>query len=796
MLAERKVDKRERKTATAGTGWPSQLGLHLRYLARDKVFPLLLLGWIVLLLPEVIGGSDWVEPLSRVEPDSRDALNRVAWDVLIGGGTLLMLYFADRASRLYSSTKMHELYAATPHRPAGLVIVQLGTVLIAALFFLALAGLGVLIGQMAIGSPINLSEYGLQLGIVFSQLVLFGVLFVAFHGLIRQRFVANLAGFLTIILAVSPLLPLIGLIHPLWQPVSTPITPPDHVWGFGGGLAGHWQFSAYWGAIALAILLVAVARHHRSLPSVSKRWAKAIRHPAMVLATGALVAAGWQGAAIAEKLDAEGAVQSDENRYAWRAAYERDYASWEGVAQPDVEKIDARVDFMPSEQRATIRAQLTLLNRTKEPIERVLVGRNQIAVPTRLALSGGRVEKRDERAQQTVFVLERPLLPGRRVTLEVDMEMAQSNLSRASFPFVLRPEFSSIPAYTMLPFVGFRKDVMLRDPENRENQGLPPLEIVPPSRLDADAAGRIEADRVMIEAIVTTEAGHHAIAQGQLVRSWNEGDRTAYHFRTAQPIRSLPAFYSVPWAPQQIAEGNIDLDVYAPAKVAPDNPNVLGMRDALALLDREVAPYRGKRLSLIVTPQIGPTGFALPHMMQVSHKVAIRALPREDAGFSQLYRRAAHETAHQWFGHTIGHGVPEDRAFLIESLAKYVELVVIEERFGTEAMRALVDYERERYREAVRNLSAEVEPLIDATENFDQYSRASIVFACLRQKVGDAPILAAARRLVREKGRASTSGDFIVALIEESDPVHRPAIEQLLVGTSPVIDLLDDYGCR
>ena len=796
MLAERKVDKLAKKAPTFGTSWPTQLDIHLRYAIRDKVFPLLILGWFALILPEIIGSSEWVEPLSRVAPDSRDALNRVAWDILIGAGTLLMLYTADRVCRLYSSTRMQELYAATPHRPVRLVAMQLAAVLLVALFHLALAAVAVAAGQCVIGSPVDPSEYTLQLGVLFSQLVIFAAFFVGFHGLIRQRFIANLAGLATIVLAFSPLLTLIGLVNPLWQPVSTPIMPPDHVWGFGGGLAGHWQFSVYWGAIALAAILVAVASHHRSLPFASRRWAKAIRHPAMALAVTTLVAAGLQGASIAGTLEAEGAFQTTEERYAWRAAYERNFASWADVAQPDVEKITAYVDFIPSEQRANIHAELTLINRLNEPIELVLVGRNQLGVPMRFNLDGASVETRDAVAQQTVFALNRPLAPGARTTLEVEMTLAQSNLMRASFPFTLRPDFNTIPAYAMLPVVGFRKEIILRSPENRENQGLPPINITPPSLLDDSIPGRIEADRVMVEAIITTAAGHHAVGQGELLRSWQEDGRALFHYRTAQPIRALPAFYSVPSKPQRFAIDDVDLEFYAPAQVDADNPNILGMRDAFDLLNREVALYQGERLALIVTPEIGPTGFALPQMMQVSHKVAIRAFPREDSGFSQVYRRAAHETAHQWFGHMIGHGVPEDRAFLIESLAKYVELVVIERRFGVEAMQALVDYERDRYRNAQINLSADVEPLIDATENHDQYSRASIVFACLRQQVGDAPILAAARSLVRDEGRATISRDFVVALVEQSDTSDHETIERLLTGTEPVLDLLENYRCQ
>lgn len=800
MLAERKPDKAKDNTISIRAGWPSHLGIHLRYVVRDKVFPLLILGWIVLMLPEVIGGMTWVEPLSVVEADSRDALNRVMWDVVIGAGILILLYISDRVCRLYTGTRMQELYAATPHRPVRLVGVQLASVWLFALFFIALVGVVVLTAQVALQSPIQPAEYALQLGLAFTRLALFGGLYVALHGLIRQRFVANLAGLMIIVLAFSPLLTLMKLYHPLWRPLRTTLFAPDHYWGFGGSIAGHWPYTIFWGAIGLCLLMIAVARHHRSLPFVQKRLASTVRHPAMAIAAVALGAASLQAYSIDRTLRSEGALASPDDRYDWRAAYERDYTRWAGVAQPEVEAIKARVDFSPSAQYVRLRADLTLLNRTDEAISEILVGRNQVAVAgARLTMDDAIIAHRDEVAGQTVFALNRPLAPGERTVLKVDLSVTQSNLTTPSFPLVLRHSFNSLPAYVVLPFVGYRKEVLLRDPTNREEQGLLPIEVTAPSGLGADAAGSLAREQVMLDTIVTTEPGFQAVAQGRIVGKWEEEGRSAFHFRTEQPIRAMPAYFSVPWQPQHWAQGDVDLQLFAPDKIEADNSNVLGMKDAVAFLGSELAPYRGSTLSLLAVPDIGFTGYALPQIIQVSHKFAFRAQPTGDAGFSHLYRRAAHETAHQWFGHMIGYGVAEDRAFLIESLAKYAELVLIERRYGREAMEALVDYEYDRYREARIDPNREVLPLIDAEENFDQYSRATLAFSCLRQHVGDAPILSALRETLASSAasnRAATSNQVVQTIMDNVDASDREIVRRLLLGTEPVSALLSQLDCR
>jgi len=261
----------------------------------------------------------------------------------------------------------------------------------------------------------------------------------------------------------------------------------------------------------------------------------------------------------------------------------------------------------------------------------------------------------------------------------------------------------------------------------------------------------------------------------------------------------MPAFYSVPWQPRQWQVGRLVLQVYSPEKLKAWDPNVMGMRDTLSWLDLEVARYRGASLRMIMVPEVGLSGYALPQTILISHRLGVRARPERGVGFSQVYRRAAHETAHQWFGHMIGYGIPEERSFLVESLAKYAELVMVEQRYGEDAMQAVVAFERDRYRQSRLNLEKQVVPLIDAEENEDKYSRATLVFACLRERVGDEPILAALRRIAtdsRSTGRPASSLDFVSALKAAGKSDEGKLIEAMLLGTQPLDAVFTRLGCR
>lgn len=776
----------------------SSFALHLRYVLRDRIFVLMIAGWIAMILPEAFAGPDYAEELSRVLPDSRDALNRVMWDVVPFAGALLLLYVADRVCRMYPATRMHELYAATPHRPARLMVVQIASLWCIAAAFLALAGTSVVIAQWLNASAFQPIEFARQLGLSLPVWLLMAAAFAALHALVRPRFVANLACLLLVVLGFTSLASRLGLEHPLWRPLFTPLSAPDHYWGFEGSLSGHIQYLLFWLPACLAVVCLATAWHHRTLPSRQKSLRRIMREPAALLAAAFIALAAWQGSLIDQKLRNEGLLVPSDARIAQRADYERRYAAWLRRLQPEVEHIGAEVDFRQSEDRVSIRARLRLINRTAGPVSEILVGRNPYDQGSTVKLANASILRRDVALGQTIYRLHFPLAPGGTVDLDFETELTQSGLEGASFPFVLRPSFSSVPIHAILPVIGFRRELTLRDPVTRQQQGLAPLRLPPPSALPSPPAGSLSRDLVRLDAIVTTDSEFHVVAQGDRVSNRQRNGRSTFHYRTAGPIRNLPVFYAVPWRPQVWTAGALKIETYSPEKLEDDDPNLLAMRDTLAWLGRDIAPYPGNALRLVAIPDIGPSGYAYPQIMEISHRLGFRAEPQPGAGFSQVYRRAAHETAHQWFGHWLGHGIAEERGFLVESLAKYAELVMIERRYGKQAMQALVRFERDRYRKAKLDTDRPVAPLIDAEASEDMYSRATLIFACARSRLGDKPLIDALKGMA-DRSRATRtparSIEFVSAITANVAPSMRKPLAALFLSSNPVENQLTSLGC-
>jgi ABC-2 type transport system permease protein len=773
------------------------IALLLRHVVQDRTFPLIVGGWLLMIGPEVYAGLGNSEPLVRVVPDSRDALNRVWWDVVPIAATLLLAYSSDRVCRMYAAIRMHELVAATPFRSWAHVTLQMLVMTLVTLALLGLAVLAVLTAQFAAQSAIQPAEYLPHVALLAPQLVLLATLFVAVHALVRARYLANLTNFLLTMLCYTSAAYSFGLYHPLWRPAATPLVKADHYWGFEGSLGGHAPYLIFWAFTCFALLVLAMVTYHRNMGFAQIRWLSLLRRPASALVVLLLAGMAWQGQRINTALRTEGLLLAPEEHMAQRADYEKRYAHWNKVPQPDVAALRFRVAIAPGEQQAQLQAMVRLTNRTSQPIRQVLIGRNQISTNGSVHIAGAKVVARDLRLGQQVFQFAKAMQPGDTRELEFKAQLAQSGLEPAAMPLVLRPAFSTVPAHLILPVIGFKRQLTLREPTSRRQHGLPDLQLTPPSRLPVPPATRA-AGLSEIDSVISVRIGHYAIAPGELVRTWQADGLQHFHYRSLGPIKSMATFFSLPRSPQKFSEGDYIIETHTLRQVTEQNINVLAARDTLVWLGREVAPYPTRTFRLIAVPEIGFSGYALPQTALLSHQLAFRTRPLPGAGFSQAYRRAVHETAHQWFGHMMGYGLIEERSFLVEPLAKYAELVMIEQRFGKPAMRALVEYEWDRYRQGRLDQDASIEPLIDAEEGEDLYSRATLVFACLRQEVGDKSILRALRLAHSQSskgGRPMRSLDFVNALADTATVQSRKTIHTLLLGTEPLEATLKKSGC-
>ncbi|MDP2714350.1 M1 family aminopeptidase [Rheinheimera sp.] len=762
----------------------------LTTLLKQRLNQFILLGWTLLLGNEVLSGINYAEPLAVLHPTSLDALNRIADDVLPFLGSLLTLLWSYQLNWRNRHSAMAELIAAAPVRSGILLAGNMLALTALILLMMLLSALACLAAEWLANSEINLRLYPEVLGKVALPLTLLGALFSVFHTICRSPLTAAACCVVTLLLKYTPLSGKLGLTHTMWNIAGSPLQPADAYWRFEQSQSVFWPFMTFWLLLSIGLLWLAARWSHRSGSFTNaKRWTLNLSSSLL------LILAVMSGVHLHLNIIAERPLMSSDLREQWRANYEQRYASWAAVAQPGISHIDAQVDIYPQQGEAVFTLNYTLQNRTAEPVSKLLVGNYSASTIAGLRLSVPHSIEADQQLGQYVLTLTQPLAPGDTVQMHSKLNFRQPSYWPAVLPQLVKPSFSYLRGIPLLPTLGFQTEYQLRNPELRQQYGLAPLELTKPSRLFAVAQGiapvhpaaTAQYDWVNLHSVVSTDIGQTPLAQGELVRQWQQHGRQYAEFQTRGPIRNALAWYSISGQTLSRQHGATRLTLYSPLINAAAELNMQAMQDTLDWMTQHIAPYRGTALSLLAMPDMGATGYALPQLIMINHRVGFRAEPSADAGFDQRYRRAVHETAHQWFGHDIGNGVLADSAFLVESLAKYVELVLIEQRYGSAAMQALVEYERERFALAVRRSTQQRSALVDATASHDLYSRATLVFAILRQQLGDAVISQALRQLWQQHAypkTPATSMDFVRALQAQVKPQQQQLVQELLLGTS------------
>ena len=197
-------------------------------------------------------------------------------------------------------------------------------------------------------------ELGLYLrsvyGISFVLIRLPCALAVLVHVLIDQKYVGHFA--MVLFLAISLLLPVLGVEHHLLRYGSVPAHPYSDMNGYGHFVAPLAWFELYWVAIALALAVVASLFWVRGTPQTFReRWrearARLDRRSGALLGTTLAVAAAT-GAFIFWNTNILNPYRTRFSREEAQAQYEKRYkARFEALPQPKVTAVKTRVDIFP-----------------------------------------------------------------------------------------------------------------------------------------------------------------------------------------------------------------------------------------------------------------------------------------------------------------------------------------------------------------------------------------------------------------------------------------------------------------
>jgi aminopeptidase N len=152
----------------------------------------------------------------------------------------------------------------------------------------------------------------------------------------------------------------------------------------------------------------------------------------------------------------------------------------------------------------------------------------------------------------------------------------------------------------------------------------------------------------------------------------------------------------------------------------------------------------------------------------------------------------AHEIGHQWWGHQLVPSYQQGATLLIEAMAQYSALRVMEEVYGPEQIRKFLKYELDRYLRARGSERLEELPLARVeNQGYIHYQKGGLAMYLLKEELGVEVVDRTLRRLLAQyafkPAPYPNASDFLRALREEAGPGH----EQLIADLFERITLYD-----
>lgn len=757
--------------------WPAILSatrMEIRTLRRSWPFAALLVLWV---------GSAGIELSENVRSAEFGTALLPTTGLLIGHlgrplllfGLLLLVYFTAELVWRERTVGVAEVVDATPASSAVFLVSKAAALSTMVGLLIAVAIVVGVLFQLVHGY--RDFEPALYLSLFYFSglpLVLFAMLALLVQTLSPNRHAGML---LTLVAALFlPLGAPGGPDHPLLRFATGVPVPYSAMNGFSPAAVSFAAFMAYWSALAglLAFATYGLWRRGtdaRLLPRIGAM-PRRVGRPARLAALGGGILFTALGGVLYRQTNIVNAYETPEERAAWKAAYERAYGAVERMPQPEIAHIRAEVDLFPEEQRFRVRGRYRLENRTGETLRKVWASVRRDIRSATLTLDGRPPARVDAAFRMLTFDVD--MAPGAQAEFGFDVTLDRRGVTASpahdvvqNGTFVLGPMFQ--------PALGYRRGYQLEDRDERRRHGLGDP-TTPPHR---------EPDLTTYELVISTPADQIVVAPGVLRETWEKDGRRFARFVAERPVQPILAFASARYAVERSRHGAVDVEVlHHPAHRGNVGRILEAATRSLDYFGKHFGPYPYPALRIAEIPAYDDrfAGFALPGVFYFTEDRGFLTDTRDERRIDIVTKRTAHEIAHQWWGHQV---VPPDgpgASAVVETLARYSELLILKERYGAEALRPVLQVELDRYLSG-RTGEAEV-PLDRADdEGYLSYAKGALVMMALHDLIGEEGVNGALRSLLAQSasgGRAPTAADLVEALRRATPVEQRHLVDEWL----------------
>jgi len=471
-----------------------------------------------------------------------------------------------------------------------------------------------------------------------------------------------------------------------------------------------------------------------------------------------------------------------------QAEVEKAYKKYDGLAQPRITAARADVDIYPDRRAVDVRGVYTLVNKTDKPISDLHVTYDNDLQTVEITIPGAKVRSDDRKSGYRIYSLAQPLAPGASMAMNFHLAWAARGFvnGRSNTNVVENGTFINNGGF--FPHLGYFDAIELQDRNKRRKYGLGAIErMKPQSDMKARMNNQIsrEADWIDLDTTVSTSADQIAISPGYLQKSWVKDGRRYFHYKTTAPILAFWSYLSARYTVKRDAWKGIPIEIYHDAKHPYNVDRMIdGVKKSLDYFTKNFSPYQHKQVRILEFPRYQTFAQSFPNTIPFSESIGFIADLRSKDEIDYVFYVTAHEVAHQWWAHQVIGGNVEGATMLVETLAQYSALMVMEKEYGREKMQKFLRYELDRYlRDRGGELVAEMPLSQVENQQYIHYRKGSLVMYALRDAIGEEKVNAALAKLIRAEGFSgppyTTAGELVRLIREVTPPQYQNLVTDL-----------------
>ncbi|WP_108808543.1 ABC transporter permease [Aquimarina spinulae] len=421
------------------------------------------------------------------------------------------------------------------------------------------------------------------------------------------------------------------------------------------------------------------------------------------------------------------------------AEYEKKYKYLETRPQPIYETVDLKIDFFPSERRASYLADIVLTNKTN--VDTIFLNCKDFAMVKSLIIKGQELKpiKKDEDQNITAYLIPQAMRTDSLLQFKLKGVKKYEGFTQSDFQADLtyKGSFGSVQDY--LPVIGYDSDKELLENRKREEQNLNKLSSRMPLINDSlglqQNAFSTDANLVKGSITISTEKGQIPFTAGELQKRETNGDRTIAYYNINTPQIFNWHLGSSDYSIKKGVANNIKYTIlYKPSHTFNIELYQDAIKKAIAYMQKKFGINAvADKLQLVEIHRWQDPSYNFANTIVLSEKEGWVADTKGLQEKAYILQTIGSGLASLWVQRNLSVANVQGADMLIKALPESIGLQFVKESLGEEALQLLVKKKKDKYGKD-RNNEPNSEPSLlyaDGTEYLEVNKGATAILTLM-----------------------------------------------------------------